>query len=205
MSIYERWVLPPLLDLVMRQSQIERYRRELIPSARGRILEVGIGSGLNLPLYAAGVNTVVGLDLSERLLSMARRRAAKANVSVDLMQGSATAIPLDNDSVDMVVMTWTLCSISDPLAAVREMRRVLKPGGALLFVEHGLSPEPGVARWQHRLTPIWRHISGGCRLDRKVDDLIRAGGFDVAELKTEYAQGPQPMTYMYEGKAHPRA
>ena len=205
MSIYERWVLPPLLDLVMRQSQIERYRRELIPSARGRILEVGIGSGLNLPLYAAGVNTVVGLDLSERLLSMARRRAAKANVSVDLMQGSATAIPLDNDSVDMVVMTWTLCSISDPLAAVREMRRVLKPGGALLFVEHGLSPEPGVARWQHRLTPIWRHISGGCRLDRKVNDLIRAGGFDVAELKTEYAQGPQPMTYMYEGKAHPRA
>ena len=94
MSVYERWVLPPLLDLVMRQSQIERYRRELIPSARGRILEVGIGSGLNLPLYAAGVNTVVGLDLSERLLSMARRRAAKANVSVDLMQGSATADPV---------------------------------------------------------------------------------------------------------------
>lgn len=201
MNVYERWVLPPLLDMVMRQRQIEKYRRELIPTARGRVLEVGIGSGLNLPLYGAGVNMVVGLDPSERLLSMARRRAAKANVAVDLMHGSATAIPLDNDSVDMVVMTWTLCSISDPVAAVREMRRVLKPGGALLFVEHGLSPEPCVARWQHRLTPIWRHISGGCHLDRKVDDLIRAGGFEVAELKTEYAHGPRPLTYMYEGRA----
>ncbi len=201
MNVYERWVLPPMLDLVMRQRQIEKYRRELIPAARGRVLEVGIGSGLNLRFYAAGVNMVVGVDPSRRLLSMARRRAAQADVPVDLMQGSATAIPLDNDSVDMVVMTWTLCSIPDPLTALREMRRVLKPGGALLFVEHGLSPEPGVARWQHRLTPVWRHISGGCHLDRKVDDLIRAGGFDVAELKTEYAHGPRPMTYMYEGRA----
>jgi SAM-dependent methyltransferase len=111
MSIYDRWVFPPLLDLVMRQRQIEKYRRELIPAARGRVLEVGVGSGLNLRLYAAGVNMVVGLDPSERLLSMARRRAAKAEVSVDLVHGSATAIPLDNDSVDMVVMTWTLCSL----------------------------------------------------------------------------------------------
>ncbi len=201
MSIYERWVLPPLLDLAMRQRQIGKYRRQLIPAARGRVLEVGIGSGLNLPLYAADVNTLVGLDPSEQLLSLARRRAAKADLIVDLVQGSATAIPLHNDTIDMVVMTWTLCSIPDPLAALREMRRVLKPGGALLFVEHGLSPEPGVARWQHRLTPVWRHISGGCHLDRKVDDLIRAGGFDLAEIKTEYAQGLRPMTYMYKGRA----
>jgi SAM-dependent methyltransferase len=120
---------------------------------------------------------------------------------VELMQASATAIPLDSNSVDMLVMTWTLCSIPDPLGALREMRRVLKLGGALLFVEHGLSPDPGIARWQHRLTPAWRNISGGCHLNRKVDDLIRVGGFEIAELKIEYAHGPRLMTYMYEGRA----
>src|SRR5579859_7963426 len=201
MSLYERWILPTLLDLVMRQRQMETYRRKVIPAARGRVLEIGIGSGLNLPLYGVGVDTVIGLDPSERLLSMARRRAAKADAPVELMQGSAAAIPLDGGSVDMVVMTWTLCSIPDPVAALGEMRRVLKPGGALLFVEHGLSPDPGVARWQHRLTPAWRHIAGGCHLDRKIDDLIRAAGLDVSELTTGYAQGPRPMTYMYEGHA----
>jgi len=99
-------------------------------------------------------------------------------------------------------MTWTLCSIPEPLVALREMRRVLIPGGRLLFVEHGLSPEPKVERWQHRLTPAWRHIAGGCHLDRKMDDLIRAAGFDLTELRTEYAPGPRPMTYMYLGCAH---
>jgi len=201
MSLYERWVLPTLLDLVMRQRQMQKYRRALIPAARGRVLEVGIGSGLNLPLYASGVKAVVGLDPSRRLLAMAQRRAAKAIAPVELLQGSATEIPLDDDSIDTLVMTWTLCSIPDPLAALREMRRVLKPGGTLLFVEHGLSPEPGVARWQHRLTPVWRHVAGGCHLDRRVDELIRAAGFEFSELKTEYAEGPRPMTYMYEGRA----
>jgi ubiquinone/menaquinone biosynthesis C-methylase UbiE len=201
MNIYERWILPPLLDLVMRQRQMQAYRSELIPAARGRVLEIGIGSGLNLSLYGADVNTIVGLDPSERLLSMACKRAANIDVPVDLVRGSATAIPLDNDSVDTVVMTWTLCSVPDPLGALREMRRVMKPGGMLLFVEHGLSPDPGVARWQHRLTPVWRRIAGGCHLDRKVDDLIHTAGFEVSELKTEYADGPRPMTYMYEGHA----
>ncbi len=201
MNIYERWVLPPLLDLAMRQRQIEKYRKNLIPAARGRMLEIGVGSGLNLPHYTADVTKVVGLDPSGRLLSTARRRADRAKAPVELMQGSATAIPLGDDSVDTLVMTWTLCSIPGPLAALSEMRRVLKPGGALLFVEHGLSPEPGVARWQHRLTPVWRHIAGGCHLNRKIDDLLREGGFEIAELKAGYADGPRPMTYMYEGRA----
>jgi len=202
-SFYERRILPVLLDMTMRQRQLGKYRRHLIPTARGRVLEIGIGSGLNLPLYGEGVDVLVGLDPSERLLSMAHRRATEAGVRTALLQGTASRIPLADATVDTVVMTWTLCSIPDPLAALREMRRVLTLSGALLFVEHGLSPEPAVGRWQRRLTPVWRHLAGGCHLDRKIDDLIRSVGFELAELRTAYAQGPHPMTYMYEGRALP--
>lgn len=201
MGFYERMIVPKLIELAMRQGPIQRYRQGLVPLARGRVLEVGVGSGLNLPLYASSVSEVIGIDPSEPLLDLARRRISQAAVSIDLRRGSATDLPLDSESVDTVVMTWTLCSIPDPLAALREMRRVLKGGGTMLFVEHGLSPEPGVARWQHRLTPLWRRLAGGCHLDRKIDDLVRAAGFDLPQLKTEYSQGPRPMTYMYEGRA----
>lgn len=204
MNFYDRWVLPSLLDLAMRQRQLEKYRREVVAAASGRVLEVGIGSGLNFPLYGEQVEVVVGIDPSPRLLAMARRRAAAAGVRAELLQGSATAIPLADNTVDTIVMTWTLCSIPDPLTALREMRRVLKPDGRLLFIEHGLSPEPGVERWQHRLTPMWRHIAGGCHLNRKMDDLVRSTGFEVTEFRTEYARGPRPFTYMYEGCARPR-
>jgi len=200
-NIYDRWVLPPLLDLVMRQRQLEKYRREVVAAASGRVLEVGVGSGLNFPLYGEQVEVVFGIDPSPRLLAQARRRALASGVRANLLLGSAAAIPLANNAVDTVVMTWTLCSIPEPLVALREMRRVLTPGGRLLFVEHGLSPEPKVERWQHRLTPAWRHIAGGCHLDRKMDDLIRAAGFDLTEIRTEYGRGPRPMTYMYLGCA----
>ena len=203
MNFYGRWILPPILDLVMRQRQLAKYRREVVAAASGRVLEVGIGSGLNLPFYGKQVEIVVGIDPSLRLLSIARRRAVAARVRTALVQGSATAIPLADQSVDTLVMTWTLCSIPDPLAALCEMRRVLKPAGKLLFVEHGLSPVPGIERWQRRLTPAWRRIAGGCHLDRKMDDLIRSAGFELTALRTEYAQGPRMMTYMYEGRADP--
>jgi ubiquinone/menaquinone biosynthesis C-methylase UbiE len=144
---------------------------------------------------------VVGIDPSPRLLVIARRRAEAAGVYVALVQGSAAAIPLADQSIDTVVMTWTLCSIADPSAALREMRRILKPGGKLVFVEHGLSPEPGVERWQNWMTPVWRHFTGGCHLNRKIDDLIRASGLELTELRTEYAAGPRPVTYMYVGCA----
>lgn len=200
-NFYDRWVLPPLLDLVMRQNQLEKYRREVVGAAAGRVLEVGVGSGLNFSFYGKQVEIVFGIDPSPRLLAIARRRADVAGLQAELLQGSAIAIPLADSTIDTVVMTWALCSITDPLAALREMRRVLKPDGTLLFVEHGLSPEPGIERWQHRLTPIWCHIAGGCHLDRKMDDLIRSAGFNMIELRTEYANGPRPMTYMYLGRA----
>jgi ubiquinone/menaquinone biosynthesis C-methylase UbiE len=201
MNFYDHWVLPPVLDLVMRQRQLAKYRREVVAAASGRVLEVGVGSGLNFPLYGKQVEVIFGIDPSPRLLAIARRRVAAAGTRADLLLGSAAAIPLADSTVDTVVLTWTLCSIPEPLTALREMRRVLKPDGRLLFVEHGLSPEPGVVRWQHRLTPMWRHIAGGCHLDRKMDDLIRSAGFDLKDLQTEYARGPRCMTYMYEGCA----
>lgn len=201
MNFYDRWLLPPILDLVMRQDQLAKYRREVVAAAEGRVLEIGVGSGLNFPFYGNRVEALIGIDPSSRLLAMARRRAAAAGLRAELIQGSATAIPLAEGTIDTVVMTWTLCSIPDPLLALSEMRRVLKPDGRLLFVEHGLSPEPGIERWQHRLTPFWCHIAGGCHLDRKMDDLVRSAGFDITALRTEYASGPRPMTYMYVGRA----
>jgi ubiquinone/menaquinone biosynthesis C-methylase UbiE len=201
MNLYERWVLPPILDLIMRQKHLTKYRRAVVAAARGRVLEIGVGSGLNFPLYGKQVELVYGIDPSPRLLAIARRRAAASGVPVELLQGSATAIPLANDTIDTVVMTWTLCSIPDPLAALREMRRVLKPNGKLYFVEHGLSPEPSIENWQHRITPAWRRMAGGCHLDRKIDELIRLAGFDLTNLQVEYAPGPRAMSYMYEGCA----
>jgi ubiquinone/menaquinone biosynthesis C-methylase UbiE len=145
-NFYDRWVLPPILDLVMRQHQLQKYRREVVAAANGRVLEVGVGSELNFSLYGKQVEIVFGIDPSPRLLAIARRRAAAAGVRAEFLQGSATAIPFANNTVDTVLMTWTLCSIADPLTALREMRRVLKPDSKLLFVEHGLSPEPGIER-----------------------------------------------------------
>ena len=152
MSFYSDHVLPRLLNLAMRNKGLEAYRRRLVPAAEGRVLEIGIGSGLNLPFYGPGVAEVVGLDPSAPLLRMA-----------GLLEGSAEAIPLEDASFDTVLTTWTLCSVRDAGAALAEIRRVLKPAGHLLFVEHGSAPDAAVARWQDRLTPLWKPIAGGCR------------------------------------------
>ena len=152
-------------------------------------------------MYEAGVDQVCGIDPSHELLDRARKRMAAAHVPVMLVRGSAEQLPFADAVFDTIVMTWTLCSIPNPSAALDEMRRVLKPGGRLLFVEHGLSPEPRITRWQHRLTPCWKRIGGGCHLDRKMDDLIRVAGFRVDVLETGYMKGPKPWTFMYQGSA----
>jgi ubiquinone/menaquinone biosynthesis C-methylase UbiE len=201
MGVYETWIVPRLLDLAMRNRLLDHYRQRTIETARGLVLEVGVGSGRNLPLYRPAVAHVIAIDPSTELLRLASKRVADARVPVSLLRASAEHVPLADAVFDTIVMTWTLCSIRNPMAALIEMRRVLKQGGWLFFVEHGLSPEIGTARWQHRLTPYWKRISGGRHLDRKTDDLIRAAGFQIDAIEMAYMQGPKPWTFMYQGSA----
>lgn len=204
MGLYSDYILPVLIDLAMRSKQLRPYRERVAGAAEGRILDVGIGSGLNLPFYGPGFEQVIGLDPSSSLLEQACKSAQLAHVPVRLIEASAESIPLDDRSVDSVVMTWTGCSILDIRSALAEMRRVLRPGGRLLFVEHGRSPDPRVQVWQDCLTPVWRRVGGGCHLNRKMDDLVRESGFTIERLDTGYIRGPRIMTFLYEGSARPR-
>jgi ubiquinone/menaquinone biosynthesis C-methylase UbiE len=201
MSLYGKWIVPRLIDCAMRQARLVPYRERAISAARSRVLEIGVGSGLNLAHYGAQVEQVVGIDPSSELLAGARSRARAARPAIMLVRASAERLPFRNASYDAIVMTWTLCSIPDPRAALAEMRRVLHPHGRLLFVEHGLAPEPSVRRWQNWLTPAWRRIGGGCHLNRKMDALMTEAGFRIRAMHAGYMAGPKPMTYMYEGEA----
>jgi SAM-dependent methyltransferase len=197
MGFYDQHVLPRVIRASMRNGRLAPYRDRLLANAAGRVLEIGVGSGTNLPYYTARATEVLGLEPHPKLRAMA------VSAGFHVVDGAAEAIPLDAASVDTVVTTWTLCSIPDIKTALCEMRRVLKPGGRLLFVEHGLAPDAGVQRWQHRLTPVWKRIAGGCHLDRDIPALIRAAGFEIVELKAAHMAGPRPMTFMNEGWARP--
>lgn len=203
MSFYQRHVVPRLTHLAMRQNYLVPYRKRVIGAAEGRVLEIGIGSGLNFSFYGAKVTAVIGLEPSSELIRMAEPRVAGANVPITLLAASAEAIPLDTGSIDTVVATWTLCTIPDAPLALAELRRVLRPGGRLLFVEHGRAPEPGVARWQDRLDPLWSHLAGGCHLNRKMDNLVISNGFRIMALVNARLPGPRTHTFLYEGSARP--
>jgi ubiquinone/menaquinone biosynthesis C-methylase UbiE len=201
MSFYNDRILPHVIDFAMRNRELGPYRERVLSQAQGRVLEIGIGSGLNLPLYGPRVNAILGLDPAARLIAMAQEAANRSKIPVTLITGSAQAIPIDRGSIDTVVTTWTLCSIPDAGAALQEMRRVLKPSGRLLFVEHGSAPDESVRKWQNRLTPVWKRIGGGCHLNRPIRALIEDAGFRMNRLDTGYARGPRPMTFFYEGCA----
>lgn len=203
MGLYQKFILPRLIDTAMRRKEVAACRAELIPKAAGAVLEIGIGSGLNLPFFPGTVTRLSGVDPSAELLGMAGRKLSALRFPVDLFCQSAQELPFDDRSFDTAVLTWTLCSIADPTQALAEVKRVLKPDGRLLFVEHGLSPDANVQEWQHRLTPMWKRIGGGCHLNRKIDDLIRPAGFGIVELQTTYLPGPRPMTFTYQGTARP--
>jgi len=203
MGFYNDIILPRLCDLAMRNRELVPFRRRVIGAAEGRVLEIGAGSGLNLPFYRPPVTEILALEPAPRLVTMARDAARATTVPVSFLATSAEAIPLDDRSIDTVVTTWTLCSIPQAATALSEMRRVLRPGGRLLFVEHGLAPDAGVRRWQHRLTPVWRACAGGCHLNRPIAAMIEGAGFRLERVETGHIPGPRPMTFMYEGRAQP--
>ncbi|KQW60550.1 MULTISPECIES: class I SAM-dependent methyltransferase [unclassified Ensifer] len=204
MGFYNDVILPKLCHLSMRNKNLVPYRERVIGGAQGRVLEIGIGSGMNLPFYGSGVREVLALEPSAPLVDMARGAQHGSDFPVRFLEASAEAIPLEDRCVDTVVTTWTLCTIPNADIALKEMRRVLRLGGQLLFVEHGLAPDESVRRWQHWLTPAWRRIAGGCHLNRQISTMIEEGGFRLDRLETGYMPGPKPMTFMYEGSARPR-
>lgn len=201
MGLYQEYILPHLVNLAMRNRQLGPYRERTIRRAEGRVLEIGVGSGLNLPLYTNRATEVLGLDPHPRLLAMAS--AKPRCVPSKLIEGSAESIPLDDDSVDTVVSTWSLCTIPNVVAALAEIRRVIKRDGQLLFVEHGLASEDRVRKWQDRLTPVWKRAAGGCHLNRPIASLVEGAGFRILQMETGYLAGPKPMMFTYEGSARP--
>lgn len=201
MGFYQDYIVPHLVNLAMQNRLLGPYRERTVNLAHGRVLEIGIGSGLNLPFYTDLASEVLGLEPHPKLLQMASQKFSR--VPVKLIEGSAESIPIDAASADTVVTTWTLCTIPDVFRALSEIRRFLKPGGQLLLVEHGLAPDETVRRWQHRLTPLWERLAGGCHLDRPIADLVEAAGFRMKQLQTGYMKGPKPMTFMYEATASP--
>jgi ubiquinone/menaquinone biosynthesis C-methylase UbiE len=204
MSLWARHVVPRLIERAAQSPSILDERRRWVPRAHGRVLELGVGSGLNLAFYdPARVAAVTGIDPSPPLLRRAGSRVTRAPVPVTLVEGVAERLPFDAGSFDSAIVTYSLCSMDEPARALAEVRRVLRPGGELVFVEHGLAPDAGTRRWQRRLSPIWRRIAGGCRLDRDLPALLRETGFAVDELTAGYRGTVRVMSYTYQGTARP--
>ena len=179
-----------------------RQREKLVPLASGRVLEVGMGSGLNLPFYdARRVTKVWGLEPSPEMSKMASSAVEAVAFDVEFVSAGGEQIPLDSESFDTVLMTFTLCTIPDAERALREIARVLKRGGQLLFCEHGAAPDAGVRRWQNRINPLWRRLAGGCHLNRDIPGLIRRGGFEITRMDTMYIPGWRPASFNYWGAA----
>lgn len=203
MSFYEDTLLPCVIDLACSSEPMMAFRKHVVPLAAGEVLEVGMGSGPNLALYNPDtVKFVWGLEPSAGMHKRARKNLAKSPVTVKWLALRGEEIPLADNSVDCIVLTYTLCTIPDYAKALEQMYRVLKPGGKLLFCEHGLAPDAAVQKWQHRLTPIWKKIAGGCHLNRPVTHYIAETGFHIMESHNEYIdKAPQFVGYMYYGHA----
>ncbi|WP_138436212.1 class I SAM-dependent methyltransferase [Marinobacter shengliensis] len=203
MSFYEDRVLPHIIDKACSMGQVMKLRSQIVPRARGRVLEVGMGSGINLEFYdQSQVEMVYGLEPSEGMRRKALPNLNRSPITVEWLDLPGEKIPLEDNSVDTVLLTFTLCTIPDWHAALLQMKRVLKPGGDLLFLEHGEAPLETVRKWQHRITPGWKMFAGGCHLNRQIADLIRHAGFEIQELENLYMpNAPKIAGFIYKGRA----
>ena len=202
-GFYARHILPRCLDKACAIGPIEKQRAKVVPLAKGDVLEIGIGSGLNLPHYKASqITSVTGVDPDDHIWKRSEARRSAAPFPVHRIGLSGEDIPMENDSVDTVVVTYTLCTIPDPVAALKEMRRILKPGSEILFTEHGLAPAKVVAKWQNRIDPIWSRLAGGCHSGRDIPNLFKQAGLETFDLSQAYIPGPKVLSYNYWGRAH---
>lgn len=203
MKLYDKYVLPHFINFACGMKPITYQRKKVVPEASGRILEVGMGSGLNIPFYdPSKVEKVFGLEPSSDMRTLAAKRVAVAPFEVEFIDLPGEEIPLDDNSVDTVLLTYTLCTIPDTQKALAQMKRVLKPGGKLLFSEHGVAPDESVERWQKRINPIWKPIGGGCNLNRAIPQLIEQAGFKIKDMDMGYLPGtPKFAGFNYWGEA----
>ncbi|MGF2734837.1 class I SAM-dependent methyltransferase [Marinobacter sp. DUT-1] len=203
MSFYEDRILPHIIDKACSMGQVMKLRSQVVPQARGTVLEVGMGSAINLEFYDTDkVDLVYGLEPSEGMRRKAQPNLQRSNIKVEWLDLSGEKIPLEDNTIDTVLLTFTLCTIPDWHAALQQMKRVLKPGGELIFLEHGESDHHGVKKWQHRITPAWKKVAGGCHLNRHIADLIREAGFEIRELENLYIpSAPKIAGYIYKGRA----
>ena len=203
MGFYDKYVLPKVLNCTCGSKPIQYQRKKVVPLAEGVVLDVGIGSGLNIPFYdMSKIDKVLGLDPSEELNNIAKDVAEENAVNIDFMLCGAEDIPLPDNHVDTLLITYTMCTIPEVAEANREMLRVLKPGGKLIFCEHGLAPDANVAKWQGRINPIWGKIAGGCNLNRNIPELITSAGFEIENLEQMYLPStPRFAGYNFWGSA----
>jgi ubiquinone/menaquinone biosynthesis C-methylase UbiE len=204
-GVYSKYILPRIVHLTCSSKPCMRQREKVVPLARGEVLEIGVGSGLNLPFYdPSRVSRLWGLEPSAEMRRLARAAVHALPFKFEFIDRPGEEIPLDANSVDTVLVTYTLCTIAEAQPALRGMARVLRPGGKLIFCEHGAAPDAGVRLWQDRLNPIWNRIGGGCNLNRAIPDLLRAGGFAIDWMETMYLPGWSPASFNYWGSASPR-
>jgi len=202
MGLYEHHVLPRLIDLALRGKEFDRLRERVASGLEGEVLEVGFGSGRNVPFYPATVTRVRAVDPATVGRKLAADRVAASPVPVEFVGLDGESLPLADASVDHALTTWTLCTIPGVHRALTEIRRVLRPGGSLHFLEHGRSPDPKVRRWQDRITPWQRRFCGGCHVNRPIDTILTEAALELSKLDNYYLKGPKSEGYMYEGTAH---